>query len=183
MAITNLRKRLNAIRAAQESEEVKSLALLPAGTGLCLEDQMRIMDERKMLMGYRERPLFPDVWVKGDGCIVAIAGMSQDHMCRCIALWLGGEAEDVEAEKVGVTPSTSLSSNAKVSPYDTPETWVALAASFETTPALNTMLARLRAMEGGTDCLHAMLQERIAESLAKAHAIPEHQMFNAPTFF
>ena len=165
----------------QELKDLKDLKDLPDGATLSVEDQIRIMQVRREMPGAREDVRFPDVWVKGDGTVVAVKDMSCDHMCMSIGLWLRKEFEAMEGRHLGTTRFPD--GTPTVSAYDSPEAWLTISESFTTTPSLNTMLARLRGLEGGMDHLHEILQERAAESLESAHGISEHYLFELPAFF
>lgn len=155
---------------------------MPLGTTLSVEDQVRIMKVRQNFSGCREDKRFPDVWVKMDGSVLAVRDMSQGHMCMTIGLWLRKEFEAQESESLGLT-AKDTSGITKVSPYDTPEEWLSVSESMQTTPSLKNMLARLQTMDGGMKELYDVLQERVTESLENAHAVPEHRLFDQPAFF
>ena len=149
---------------------------------MSIPDQLWSMELRKEQPGCREDTRYPDVWVKGNGTVVAVETMSREHMCMTIGLWLRKEFEAWEAQQLGVR-TFPFTSAPKVSAYDTPEAWLNSSESLLTIPALKTMVARLQNIEGGMECLHAMLQQRALESLAAAHAISEYKLFNEPAFF
>lgn len=183
MATNKTRKRLSTILHTEVSAASLSVPTVAEAAVLGVEEQMLLMETRKEELGSREDPRFPDVWVKGNGLVIPVAGMSLDHMCMAIAFWLQGEFEDQESETLGLSLAPAAGAIAKISPYATPEAWLTLSASFQTTPALTTMLKRLQGMKGGMDKLHEILQQRAAESLANAHSVPEHYLFNTPSFF
>ena len=178
---TRKTRQLSKILHAKASNEMAELKNLQAGVLLSVEDQIRIMQVRREMPGAREDVRFPDVWVKGDGTMVAVKDMSRDHMCMAIGLWLRKEFEAKEARNLGVTRFSD--GDPRVSAYDAPEAWLTMSESFATTPSLTTMLARLRVLEGGMAHLCEILQERASESLDAAHAISEHCLFEQPVFF
>lgn len=178
---TTKTKRLSKILHAQASSEMDELKNLAPDMVLSVEVQTRIMEVRRNLPGAREDVRFPDVWVKGDGTVVAVKDMSREHMCMAIGLWLRKEFEAKEARNLGVTRFSDSAPN--VSAYDTPEVCLTASESFLTTPSLHTMLARLRGIEGGMEHLYEIIRERATESLEAAHDIPEHFLFAQPAFF
>lgn len=184
---TAKKSNLSNILHATPSEEIVDLDSLAATTDdghfvLPVEDQMRLMAKRKFQPECREDKLFPDVWVKGNNKVVPVRDMSKDHMCMTIGLWLRKEFEARESELLGFS-QPSQQPIQKVSPYDSLDTWLTHSESVQTTPALNTMLARLRGMEGGMEQLDALLKERAEESLTAAHAVPDYYLFTQPAFF
>lgn len=170
----------NILHATLSEEMVDSDSL--AANLLSVEDQVLMMTLRKCNKGFRKDARFPDVWVKGDGTVVPVLTMSQDHMCMTIGLWLRKEFKAQESELLGFSTITDKDIQ-KVSAYDSLDTWLTHSKSVQTTPALRTMLARLGGMEGGMEQLEAILKERAEESLTDAHAVPDYYLFTQPAFF
>lgn len=158
------------------------LETLKDGVVLSVADQLRIMEKRKHLVGCREDARFKDVWIKGDGTVMAVRDMSLEHMCMTIGLWLRKEFEANESQQLGFRISAP-STYPLVSAYDNPEVWLTRSESIQTTPSLKTMLERIQSMDGGMDVLHSILEERVKESLVTAHSVPEHYLFTQPVFF
>lgn len=170
----------NILHATLSEEMVDSDSL--SAKLLSVEDQVLMMTIRKCNKGFRKDARFPDVWVKGDGTVVPVLTMSQDHMCMTIGLWLRKEFEARESELLGFS-TISDKNIQKVSAYDSLDTWLTHSKSVQTTPALRTMLARLGSMEGGMEQLNALLKKRAEESLVAVHAVPDRDLFIQPAFF
>lgn len=179
---TKKKQPLSTILHATLSDEMQELGDLKPDAVLSVQDQVRIMSQRKNLAGARNDPRFPDVWVKGDNTVVAVRDMSRDHMCMTIGLWLQKEFKAHEQEQLGfATPKDG--SIPRVSAYSTPEVWLSASKSFQTTPSLKTMLTRIQGMEGGMEYLHEIMQDRAAKGLEMAQAFPEQALFDRPAFF
>lgn len=182
MATTKKQRPLSTILHATLSDEMQELNELKMDVVLSVEDQLRIMKERRNLPGARNDPRFPDVWVKGDNTVIAVRDMSQDHMCMTIGLWLQKEFKSHELEQLGfATPKEG--GVPRVSAYSPPEVWLSTSKSLQTTPPLRTMLARLEGIEGGMVQLHAIMQDRATKGLELAHEMPEQALFDKPAFF
>lgn len=147
-----------------------------------VEEQLELMHQRKKQgPGCREDKRFKDVWVKNDGSVMAVRDMTLDHMCMTIGLWLRKEFTEMEQARLGFT--TFVDKDAKASAYDSMESWLSASHSMATTPALSTMLARLRGMEGCMEKLESVLNERAEQGLQEAHRLAESAMFSRPAFF
>lgn len=122
-------------------------------------------------------PRYPDIWIKRDGSVIAVRDMSQNHMCMTIGLWLFNEFRNHENAAL-----SSQNFDGKVSAYESLDVWLYESRAMKITPALTTMLNRLK-LEGGMQELEAILMERSQQSLAQVHKEADYYLFGRPAFF
>lgn len=145
---------------------------------LTVEEQLAEVELRHNQLSCTDSS-FPDVWLKRDGSVIAVRDMSQGHMCMTIGLWLFNEFRHHEN---AVLSSTDGMLDGRVSAYASMDEWLTQSRAMRITPALTTMLNRLK-LEGGMAELEAILMERSTQSLDEVHKNGDYYLFSKPAFF